>query len=292
MKFSIITITYNRAHIISSTIQSVLSQSYTNFEHIIIDDGSTDNTKEIIDSFRDDRLRYFYYDKQEKRSYLRNQGLKKAAGDVICILDSDDIWMKEKLEVLSNIFTSEKEATIIFHNVIEINAAKKERKLYNYIEDVYLDGTKEILKNKLLPFPFYSFKKSILQSVKSYNEETIDGQQDFLLRISTKYRFYFCSKVLATKIEHKENLSQIKQVNQLIDYKKSIDFLLKNKHITRKQHLRTLQEINFKIARIYANKKNKKLAFKYILIILKEPPFLSVNYFKTVLLLFKVILRF
>lgn len=60
MKFSIVTITHNRAHLIDKTIGSVLNQTYPNFEHIIIDDGSTDGTEEIIESSNDDRIKYFY----------------------------------------------------------------------------------------------------------------------------------------------------------------------------------------------------------------------------------------
>jgi glycosyltransferase involved in cell wall biosynthesis len=95
--FSVVIPTYNRASFISTAIQSVLSQSYINFELIIIDDGSTDNTENIIKSIRSDKIKYYKKENAE-RAAARNYGIEKAHGDYVTFLDSDDIYYSNYLQ--------------------------------------------------------------------------------------------------------------------------------------------------------------------------------------------------
>ena len=96
---SIIVPTYNRAYCIGRTINSVISQSYQNYEIIIIDDGSTDNTHEYLKNeyANEGRIRYIRQDNGGVSS-ARNRGLREAKGKYIALLDSDDVWMPWKLE--------------------------------------------------------------------------------------------------------------------------------------------------------------------------------------------------
>ncbi|MFV9484356.1 glycosyltransferase family 2 protein [Christiangramia sp. ASW11-125] len=94
---SIIVPTYNRSSYLRETLESVLHQSYHNWECIVVDDGSDDNTHEVVKSFKDDRIKYFYK-KHEERSIARNFGLSEAKGVYIQFLDSDDILSKDKIE--------------------------------------------------------------------------------------------------------------------------------------------------------------------------------------------------
>ena len=88
---SVIIPTFNRAHLIGRAIKSVLNQTYQDFEIIVIDDGSTDNTGEIIRSFTDKRIKYIKkYKKNKGISVARNIGIKVARGKYIALLDSDD----------------------------------------------------------------------------------------------------------------------------------------------------------------------------------------------------------
>ena len=95
---SIILPTYNRANVIKGAIKSVLNQTYKNLELIIIDDGSTDETEDIIKGMKDKRIRYFKYVQNRGVSYARNKGILLAKGSLIAFQDSDDIWLKDKLE--------------------------------------------------------------------------------------------------------------------------------------------------------------------------------------------------
>lgn len=95
---SVIMPSYNTAPYIEETIQSVLNQTYTNWELIIVDDCSTDNTDEVLETIKDDRIRYFKNEKNSGAAVSRNKALREAKGQWIAYLDSDDLWMPEKLE--------------------------------------------------------------------------------------------------------------------------------------------------------------------------------------------------
>ena len=96
---SIITPTYNCGHFIEETIRSVLSQTYTNWEMIIVDDCSTDDTRQIVEQFADDsRIKYHCLEHNSGAAVARNTALRIAKGRWIAFLDSDDIWLPEKLE--------------------------------------------------------------------------------------------------------------------------------------------------------------------------------------------------
>lgn len=95
---TIIMPSYNTAPYIRETIQSVLDQTYQNWELIIVDDCSTDNTDEVVASIRDERIRYLKNEKNSGAAVSRNRALREAKGRWIAFLDSDDLWMPEKLE--------------------------------------------------------------------------------------------------------------------------------------------------------------------------------------------------
>lgn len=96
---SIIMPSYNTAKFISETIESVSAQTYSNWELIIVDDCSTDNTDEVVKSFLpDDRIKYIKNEKNSGAAFSRNRALCEAKGKWIAFLDSDDVWLPEKLE--------------------------------------------------------------------------------------------------------------------------------------------------------------------------------------------------
>ena len=97
---SVIIPTYNRGNLVGRSIQSILNQTYKDFELIIVDDGSIDNTEDIIKEFqkKDERIKYIRYEKNKGGAAARNTGIKNAKGKYIAFLDSDDEWLPEKLE--------------------------------------------------------------------------------------------------------------------------------------------------------------------------------------------------
>ncbi|MDT0688606.1 glycosyltransferase family 2 protein [Salegentibacter sp. F188] len=121
--FSIIVPTFNRADIIKEAIKSVLEQSYDNWECLVIDDGSTDGTERIINSFKDSRIKY-YYKSHEERSKARNFGIAIAEGEYICFLDSDDIYFPNHLVALLEKINKVNFVIGIFHT--ELNICQKQ----------------------------------------------------------------------------------------------------------------------------------------------------------------------
>jgi glycosyltransferase involved in cell wall biosynthesis len=90
--------TYNRANKLKQAIDSVLSQTFTDFEVLVMDDGSIDNTSELISSFNDSRIVYSWEKNYGGPSRPRNRGINSAKGEWICFLDSDDYWKVSKLK--------------------------------------------------------------------------------------------------------------------------------------------------------------------------------------------------
>jgi glycosyltransferase involved in cell wall biosynthesis len=94
-KVSVIIPTYNRAEYLGRSIQSVLNQTYQDFELIIVDDGSTDNTRDIVAQFHDKRLNYIRHETNLGVAAARNSGVRAARGIYLAFQDSDDEWLEQ-----------------------------------------------------------------------------------------------------------------------------------------------------------------------------------------------------
>lgn len=105
-KVSVIIPAFNRAHLLSRAIQSVINQTFQDFEIIIVDDASTDKTEDVVKSFKDNRIIYLWNNRNQGSNASRNIGLKHASGEFIAFLDSDDEWLPEKLDKQLNVFKS------------------------------------------------------------------------------------------------------------------------------------------------------------------------------------------
>ena len=118
---SVIIPTFNRGYILAEAITSVLKQTYSNFEVIIVDDGSTDNTVDIARNFRDHRVRLIRHEKNRGVAAARNSGLEAAQGEFISFLDSDDLWQPEKLALETTLLDAHPEMDAVFTDVSKID---------------------------------------------------------------------------------------------------------------------------------------------------------------------------
>ena len=208
---SVIIPTYNRAHLIDRAITSVLNQTYQDLEIIVIDDGSTDNTEEVIRSFPDKRVNYIKHKKNKGVSSARNTGIKVAKGKYIAFLDSDDEWLSEKLgkqiKVLQN---KSPEVGVAYSDVLYIdeNGKNMNRKLLNpkkegYIYEDLLGGNCVGTPSTLL------IKKECFNRVGLF-DDLLNGQGDWdmWIRIAKYYRFVFTEVPLVKYRLHSNRISE------------------------------------------------------------------------------------
>lgn len=101
---SVVIPAYNRAHLLGRAINSVMSQTLDDWELLVVDDGSTDNTEEVVSAFQDPRVKYLRHVSNRGATAARNTGIKAAVGEFVGFLDSDDEWLPQKLEAQVAIF--------------------------------------------------------------------------------------------------------------------------------------------------------------------------------------------
>lgn len=113
--FTVIIPTYNRAKLLKKAIQSVIDQTISDWELVVVDDGSTDHTNETVLGFGDERIHYVFQEKKE-RSVARNTGIEKAKGKYICFLDDDDYFLENHLNQFHDFITKEDFPEIILRS--------------------------------------------------------------------------------------------------------------------------------------------------------------------------------
>lgn len=264
--FSIIIPTYNRASLIGATIHSLLNQSYSNFEMIIVDDGSTDNTQDVVTSIKDSRVSYFFI-KNAERGAARNFGAGKANGEYINFFDSDDIAYSNHLSEAYKMII-ENDNPIFFHLAYDIKT--NEGKILK-IENKHLRNLDiKILYGNLLSCNGVFVRKDIAIKHPFSEIRELSGTEDWLLwiKLGIRYKFLYSTVVTTTIINHDErSVLQFNEKEILI----RISFLLKelnNDKIIYENHQSCIKYIHahmFSYMSLHAALvKQKRMAFKYL----------------------------
>jgi len=225
--FSIILPTFNRAGMISKAVESALSQSFSDWELIIIDDGSTDNTKEIIDKYNDNRIKYFYQTNQE-RSAARNNGIKKAEGRYICFLDSDDYYLDNHLkEFYEKLKTEEFPLTFLFSRMLfETDGIKKS---YNIPEIIGINKFEFIIINTI-GTPQVCISKTILDKYR-FNEKIYVGEdKELWIRIVREYPIVRLNKTTVVAAIHNDRTVNLKKNNSAIKAYNVLKYIFSHEH--------------------------------------------------------------
>ena len=260
---SVIIPTYNRAHLIKRSVDSVLNQTYKNLELIIVDDGSTDNTKEIIDSINDNRIVYV---KQENQGACaaRNKGIDLAKGKYIAFQDSDDTWILNKLETQINALKKNNADVVCSKMFVYGNLLRK--KIPKNIKEGFL-------KKDTLPLGVSNGALLGKREVFSENkfDTTLPRLQDFeiALRIKEKYSIYFMDEALINYYIQKDSISSNNEIllkawkmvinnnkNFITQYSSSSEFIAKQFLI---------------IASLIKDKEKHKEALEYAFMFSKSP---------------------
>lgn len=197
-KVSVILPTYNRAKIIQKSIESVLNQTVKDIELIIVDDGSNDNTKEVISEIKDSRIKYILLEKNGGVSNARNIGMQNATGEWIAFEDSDDIWHPEKLQKQLEYAKDHTKCEVIYCaysiTVSGVNYVVPSR---NYKRNLKGYIYKDLLLKNTIGAPTLMFKRKILnENIRFCSELKSLEDWDFALLISKNREVGFVSEVL------------------------------------------------------------------------------------------------
>lgn len=205
---------YNKSQSIATTISSVLSQTYTEFEVIVVDDGSTDGSGDVVLTIDDDRIKYF---KKENGgvSSARNYGIEKAQNELIALLDGDDLWEPTFLEEMLSLIELTPDAALwgagyafqyMDNGDYDIPDLTLLQNFVGYIEDYW-----SIAKDNIL-FTSSSviINKNVIDAIGKYDEQLIRGEDvDLWFRIALHYPVAFLNKPLAIYRLQAENRSDV-----------------------------------------------------------------------------------
>ncbi|MBP7088336.1 MAG: glycosyltransferase [Candidatus Omnitrophica bacterium] len=224
---SVVVATHNHAHFLPECLNSIKTQTYGNYELIVVDNGSTDNTKEVVESLSWNRLHYYYQSDTGSVAGPRNTAIKLAQGKYIAFLDSDDLWYQEKLQEVAKVLKDDPEIDILSHNLIQ----RKNGKIGPIMREgpVKKDMFKHLLTINCLAGSAAVVKRDILLEINGFDEN-----KDFVhvedyetwLRIAYRHgKFFFIDKVLGEYRVHDSNLSH--------DFKRALlnEINVVNKHL-------------------------------------------------------------
>jgi glycosyltransferase involved in cell wall biosynthesis len=243
--FSVIIPTYNRELLLKRSISSVLNQTFDNFELLIIDNGSTDNTEQVVLNFKDDRIKYFKQSNSGSPASPRNSGISRATGIWIAFLDSDDLWYPEKLAEVYKICEL-KDYDVIVHGEKHVDIQKHTEKdiyYHTYDDDIY----KNLLtKGNFLSTSATCVRRYFLDKHKLFFDDSpglfIVEDYDLWLRIALNGgRFYTLNQILGEYL-----INETSMINNIE--------LMKNNHFNLyKKHAYNIQNFTKDKNRLYKN---------------------------------------
>lgn len=193
---SVVTPTYNRAGFLPQAVESVLAQTFGDFELIVVDDGSTDDTPEVMRSYlQDPRVRYLTQPNQGQ-SVARNRGIAEAKGEYICFLDSDNAWREDKLEKSLAVFQAHPDYHVVYGDFIIIDESGTELGV-NRMNRHTGFVTPQLLKDNFVSMNTTMTRKYCFDEMGAFDEkDRLAEDYGLWLRLSTCYRFYYLPEVL------------------------------------------------------------------------------------------------
>lgn len=213
---SIVLPTYNRADLLPRAMKSILEQTYEEFELLIVDDGSDDNTEEVVTGMEDQRIRYIRLEKNSGPAHARNVGIANAKYDYIAFHDSDDSWRSEKLQKQMERLQKASDGTGMVYGCCEYTGLLQQK---GYIPRQEVEMEKKrgfiypyLLEENLIGMPSLLVRRECIEKVGGFNEN-FQSLEDYewILRLSRFYEVEYVDEVLvdvyATKGSVNQNLS-------------------------------------------------------------------------------------
>ncbi len=206
---SIIINCHNGEKYLHESLNSVINQTYKNWELIFFDNLSTDKSKKILEEFKDRRIKYFKSEKFVNLYEARNLAVEKCSGNFISFLDTDDVWTKNRIEQQIRFYDKNKSYDFIFSNCYIYDEEKKTEKLY--IKEKIPNGkiTQELLNNYKVGLLTILVKRELFKDNHFNPNYNIIGDFDFVLKLSLSTKFAYIDEPLARYRRHNKNFSKI-----------------------------------------------------------------------------------
>ncbi len=206
---------YNGSHFISEAIESVLAQSHTNWELLIIDDASTDNSTDVVKKYcHDKRIRILKNKKNLGIAKTKNRGIKDSKGEFIAFLDQDDIWRDDKLSLQAKRLKQDSGAGVVCSGMLFIDPAGVETTVFTGFDDTDQDEViKNLYINPINSSSVMMIRRSCLDKIGSF-DGTLKGWDDYelLMRIGAKFRISYERSLLVKKRIHSGGAQQLPAV--------------------------------------------------------------------------------
>lgn len=226
-EISIILPTYNREVLLARAIKSVISQSYQNWELIVWDDGSNDNSSSVVSGINDNRISY-HYSENKGAAAARNQAISITSGDYLAFLDSDDEWLDDKLSIQVEAMQAHPKIDLIFSDFENINLVRKKsgtnfsgfQETFEMMRTAELDPgifeikhgfLKSLARGNYIATDTVIVKKSVIQNLGGFNEK-LRNSEDFELwwRLGLNdVRVAFHDQVLMTRYKPEGSLTSL-----------------------------------------------------------------------------------
>ncbi|MEC9309283.1 MAG: glycosyltransferase family A protein [Chloroflexota bacterium] len=242
---SVIIPTHNRGWLIPKTISYVLDQTYADLEIIVIDNGSTDNTRSVVESLLDDRITYIYQNNSGSPAKPRNTGITASKGRYVSFLDDDDVWYPTKLEHVVNAFESTPSPDIVCHNQYENNHGRLS-KLLRYKSNRENTFDHLLFHGNCLSGSATTVKRQALIEAKGYREEPeffeIEDYDLWIRLALLGKQFHFLSAPLGELVIHESNGTMAGLHRRFPNHRR----MLRN-HLRNTNNVRTIDQIRFRI---------------------------------------------
>jgi glycosyltransferase involved in cell wall biosynthesis len=274
--FSIIIPVYNRAHFIIATIEHFSNQTYPHFEIIIVDDGSTDSTEEVLKTIKDTRVICFKKENGE-RGAARNYGANRAKGDYLNFFDSDDVAYPHHLETAKQVIQQLKNPPV-FNVGSEIKNEKNE--IVHKYKVVNGLANERILRGNDMNANAVFLKKDVFKEVKFNEDRQLAGTEDWLfnLQLAARYDFIAFDTVITNGIiQHDSRSMKTATGDSTLRRAILLEKYLKEDAVFKAKYSRAFPYINYEMrslsALYYALEGQKRKAIKYLFQALQAKPF-------------------
>lgn len=271
MFFSIIIPSYNREKTISRTLKSILSQTFIDYEIIVVDDGSVDKTEEVVSSFNDHRIKY-YKTTNFGVAHARNYGIKMANGEYIGFLDSDDIMERDHLQTAIEFLKSKNNPEVIHLNFLwgtEDRSIIHKNKLPKNLPN-------DIFNNCSLHVNCIFIKKEIAKN-NLFNESRnlmFAEDWDFFIKIATRFKIHLFDKNTTYLIDHAYRSMRDFDETKWVLKRDAITLSLKEDKIIKEKYFKKVgivtAHMNSLIALNFALKKMRKKSITFWILSLKQ----------------------